>query len=884
MYRPFTKLVAIVTFLMAGLAQATTPIPPKLRLGNAVKPVKYSADLKLVPGESSFSGSIDVDVEVLKATPLLWLNAADIAVKTAAVKSRGKAQEAAIIPGGEDFVGLQFQKTLPAGRAALHIEYSGRISDKSSAGIFSSKDDKDLYLFTQFESIDARRAFPCFDEPSFKSPWQLTLHVKKEHTAVANTPVLSETDEAAGMKRVVFAPSKPLPSYLVAFAVGPFEIVDGGKAGKNQVPVRIITPRGKSYQAKYAAEVTRTIVERLEDYFGIPYPFEKLDSVAVPLTFGFGAMENAGLVTYDQTLILSDPAIDTIQRQRGYAGVAAHELAHQWLGDLVTMAWWDDTWLNEAFATWTSSKILAEWKPEWNSRLGDLGAKFGAMEQDSLVSTRKIRQPIETKDDISNAFDGITYQKGSAVIRMFESWVGESQFQRGVHSYLNRYAFRNARVGDFLDSISSAGKPQLTQAFSTFLEQPGFPVISVTLKCGAEPSVALGQKRYLPIGSSGANSQVWQVPVCVRYQTSGGTQQECFLLDKAGAEFKLARATGCPDLLSANDAASGYYVTSYQGDLQARLLEHSNDFLNAAERRTLLNDLQQLAGAGDLKASIVLAAVPFFARAPERQIVAQARAVSADARKLLPANLMPNYARFVTRVFGDRAQQLGWTAKPGEDVETRLLRANLVPFVARNGEDRTLQIEARRLADGWLAERKGVDPDMLGGVLSITAAFGDRSFFDKLVEGLKGTPDLQQRQEIISAIGSFRDPEIAKASLDLLIHSDLEMRETAFLLFGPLGEPATERLPFDFVKANYDELLKRAPSGGGFDFGAILPFVGQGFCDTSSEEEFAAYFAERSKNFTGGPRNYQQALEGIRLCRAQKAAQGADIAEFFAKQ
>ena len=218
--------------------------------------------------------------------------------------------------------------------------------------------------------------------------------------------------------------------------------MDAGKAGEQHIPVRIVTPKGKANQAKYAAEVTATIIDRLENYFGIPYPFDKCDNVAIPLTFGFGAMENVGMVTYAQNLILSDPAIDTEERQRDYASVAAHELAHQWFGDLVTLAWWDDTWLNEAFATWTYAKILAEWKPEWHSRLSDLNGKFGAMGEDSLVAARKIRQPIESKDDISNAFDGITYQKGAGVIRMFESWVGEKKFQSGVTAYLKRYASR----------------------------------------------------------------------------------------------------------------------------------------------------------------------------------------------------------------------------------------------------------------------------------------------------------------------------------------------------------------------------------------------------------------------------------------------------------
>ena len=638
---------------------------PKLRLPDDIRPVKYAADLTLIPGDKTFSGVIDIDVDLVKPASLIWLNSTELTIRQATIAS----QPAAIEPGNDDFVGLRAAKILSPGPARIHIVYQGKINQKGSAGIFEGLDGKQPYLFTQFESIDARRAFPCFDQPDFKTPWQITVHVPKDHAAVSNTSPVSETAEPNGMKKVVFAPTRPLPSYLVAIAVGPFDFVDAGKAGKNHIPVRIVTPKGKANQAKYAAEVTATIIDRLENYFGIPFPFEKCDNVAIPLTFGFGAMENAGMVTYAQNLILSDPAIDTEQRQRSYAGVAAHELAHQWFGDLVTLAWWDDTWLNEAFATWTSSKIIAEWKPEWHSRLSDLAGKFGAMGEDSLVAARKIRQPIVTKDDISNAFDGITYQKGASVIRMFESWVGEQKFQAGVTAYLKRYSYKNARVSDFLDSIAATGQPQLTRAFSTYLEQPGFPLISVKLNCTAAPALSLTQKRYLPAGSTGNASQVWQTPVCVRYQTAQGDQKECFLLDKPAAEFRLTHATSCPAALSANADAAGNYITRYDSALLPKLL--AGDYLNAAERMTLLNDLTSLLNAGEIPQGEVLTAAAAFAKSPERQIVRLAQGAVGETRRFLPADLLPNYARFVQATFGARARRLGWSAQPGEDFRYR---------------------------------------------------------------------------------------------------------------------------------------------------------------------------------------------------------------------
>src|ERR1039458_2916559 len=415
------------------------------------------------------------------------------------------------------------------------------------------------------------------------------------------------------------------------------------------------------------------------------------------------------------------------------------------------------------------------------------------MEADSLVAARKIRQPIETKDDIANAFDGITYQKGASVIRMFESWVGEKKFQAGVTAYLKRYSYKNARAGDFLDTIAATGQPQLTRAFSTYLEQPGFPVISATLNCSAAPALSLTQKRYLPTGSAGNASQVWQTPVCVRYQTAKGDQKECFLLDKPAARFRLTRATACPANLSANADAAGNYITRYDSALLAKLL--AGDYLNTAERMTMLNDLTSLLNAGEIPQADVLAAAAAFAQAPERQIVALAQGVVFETRRFLPTGLLPNYARFVQQTFGARADRLGWSAKPGEDSDTAFQRVSIVPFVASQGDSPALRDQARRLAAEWLKTRQGIDPNMVDPVLTNAAQFADRALFDTMTAELAKTTDRQQRSRIIGAMASFHDPAIARAAMDMVIHSAIDIRESLSLLVGPLSARETQKLP-----------------------------------------------------------------------------------------
>src|SRR5215467_1904096 len=410
--------------------------PPKLRLTEKeqVAPTRYQIELTLDPKKDTFSGAIIITLSVNSPVQLLSLNAHNITVQDESITAGGKSFLAEPVFGNDDFLGFGLDDPLPAGSAEIRIRYTGRVRQGETSGIFRAQDQNNDYILTQFESTNARDAFPCFDEPSYKVPWQLTLHIPKDDKAVSNTPVgVQKTD--GGTSTYIFKETKPLPSYLIAFGVGPFEFVDAGQAGANHAPVRIVTAKGRAGEARYAAEVTASILTRLEEYFSIPFPYEKSDQVAVPVTGGFGAMENAGMVTYGQNLILARPETDTIDRKRTYVQVAAHELSHQWFGDLVTTEWWNDIWLNEALATWMQQKLLAEWKPEWKTRVEDVEAKLHAQAEDSLVTARKIRQGIETKDDIGNAFDGITYLKGAAVIGMFEAWMGPETFRKGVQRY-----------------------------------------------------------------------------------------------------------------------------------------------------------------------------------------------------------------------------------------------------------------------------------------------------------------------------------------------------------------------------------------------------------------------------------------------------------------
>lgn len=858
--------------------------PPELRLPSTVAPTAYQVHLTLDPAKPDFSGHINIKIDVREPVNLIWLNGTDISISQATLKAGGRTMTAKAIPGGTDFVGLQFDSQAPAGAADLDIEYTGKVRQHDSSGVFHMSENGNDYLFTQFESTDARGAFPCFDEPSYKVPWQLTLDVPAKDDAVSNTPIVKNATQG-DRKTYTFKQTKPLPSYLIAFAVGQFDFVPAGYAGKNHVPVRIVTPKGHAADAKYAAEITATILTRLEDYFGIPYPFEKSDQVAVPSTFGFGAMENAGMVTYSQTILLANPERDTTMRQRECASVEAHELAHQWVGDLVTTAWWNDIWLNEAFATWMEQKIIAEWKPEWKTRVEDVNSKLGAEAEDSLVSARKIRQEIKTKDDISNAFDAITYQKGAAVIGMFESWVGTEPFRKGVQAYLKRYAFKNATAPEFLDSISSVTKKDVTQPFSTFLNQAGVPLVSVALDCGnGQPTLHLQQQRFLPLGSKGSPDQLWQIPVCIRYGSGNTGDSACDLVTQAKADWTL-KAKTCPAWVQANNKALGYYRVDYDRSLMSGLTKGDiEQRLPAAERVDFIGNAQALAGAGKMSLGDALALVKVFHADPERYVVERTLALALQPRlHLVPDNLISNYQKFLRDNFGARAHELGWTPKPGESDDVRLLRPTLVPDVATYAGDEELAKEGRELATKWLHDPSAVDPNMVNAVLRTAAYYGDKSLFEQYLASYKETKDRQERQRLLRSMAAFRDPAAIQALDQAVLSGDIPMVQGGgYVLLGAgQGSKATRHIPFNFLKTHYDQIMKERPTGGGFDFGGELPQVGATFCDAQSRDALKSFFEPRIGNLTGGPRTLSQVLESIDVCIAQKQAEQPSVESFL---
>ncbi|RKH39955.1 M1 family metallopeptidase [Corallococcus sicarius] len=874
---------AVETPPVSASAAQAAPTPPALRLPDDVRPTNYAIVLKVDPKAATFEGTVDIALDVKNPTQVVWLHGKGLIVKEATLEQGGITQPVKPSSAGEDFLGLSLEKPLVVGGAKLHIVYTGTASERETSGAFRVNEGGDWYVYTQLEPLGARRVFPSFDEPGFKVPWQLTFHVPEGNVAVTNTPQLAEEAGAQGWRIFRFAPTQPLPSYLIAFGVGPFDFLPARDAGQKQVKTRIITPRGRASEGAWAAKVTPDILERLEAYFGIPYAFEKLDVLAVPLLGG--AMENPGLVTFNTRLILAKPEEDSVRRQRAFATVQVHELAHQWFGDLVTMAWWDDLWLNESFASWMEARIVESWQPTWDAAVERVQERNDALDADSAVSARFIRQPIRDSGDIQNAFDGITYAKGSAVLGMTEAWLGQDVLQKGIQRYLKAHAGRNATAKDFLEALAAESGKDVASVMNSFLDQTGAPFITATLLCdGGKPRVGLSQQRYVRLGSTPPAPQLWKVPVCVKYPGSSGKDvTACTLMTEAKAELPLPETKTCPAWVFPNADGAGYYRVRLAEDTRAKLMKTGLMKLSRAERVVLLGDALALAQAGALPAADALSLLTRVAEDPDRQVLgAGLELLELVAPRMLTEAQLPERTRFIRDTFGARARKLGFKPRPGESEDTRLMRPRLLELAGNEGEDPKLIAEARALADQWLKDRRSVSVEVVDPVLAI-AAKHDPAFGTKLREALRTEKDRFQRQMMLGGLSNFRDTQQVQENLKLLLDPQQDIRENLWLLFGASRHASSRAVAYDFVKNHYDTLVGTEARPGllpeGMD--SRLPMMGMGACDAAQRQDLEAFFGPRSQKIPGSERHFQRMLENVDQCIALKEAQGASLQSFL---
>lgn len=867
---------------------APAPAPVSMRLSATVLPQAVRLHLDVDPDQPRHRGEVEVDLLLkapLPAPGAIQLHARDLQLgevwlDIGAKRWRGRARQV-----DAERVELRFDRALPAGPALLHITFAGRLAEQDVYGLFRQQEDSPAGAqwgaYTQFQAIGARRAFPLFDEPGWKLPWTLSLTVPQRLTAVSNMPVAAEQAVRPGFKRVDFQPTPPLPSYLLAFGVARLAAVDAGTAGRQAVPVRFMVPEGRQADAVFAASITGRIVGALEDWFDMPYPYAKLDSLALPLTSVFEAMEHPGLVTYAASVLLASPAEHTPRFERNHVSIAAHELAHQWFGNLVTPAWWDDLWLNESFASWLGDKVSNTVQPDWPWQASLQVARASAMRADRLASARSIEQPVVRDEDMGNLWDAITYEKGQAVLGMFEAWTGPEAFRDGVRRFLRRHAWGSATSDDFFQALA-ATDPALPAAVRSFTRQGGIPRLQVRLQCdGGPPRLALAQSRLLPIatktGAPAVPAQTWQLPLRVR--TPAGDSR--LLMATPEATLPLPDAT-CPAWVQANADGSGYWRAVYDGDGLLRLAAAPG--LSVGEWLALLDDAVGLHGAQDIDNRQAVALVRAGAAQPPGEVQAAAAALLLHLQPLAEgagndAQAARNaQAALWQAAFGARARRLGWLPQPGDSADDRLLRPLLVPLVARLGEDGALRDQALQLARAWLADRASLPAELRLPVLA-AAALADGvgsgvALFEPLLAATRASTVRTERGDLMAALGHFRQPALAARARALLLEPQVDLRDSLWPLLRAQAEHTPTRADaLDFVLRQWPLIGPRL----GEEDKLKLVHQFRGGCSEDEARRLEAGFHGSMGRVTGGRLALARSVEAVRLCSAWRARQGSRL-------
>ncbi|MDP6675118.1 MAG: M1 family metallopeptidase [Gammaproteobacteria bacterium] len=866
------------------------------RLPDTVRPEHYRLDLTIIPDTDHFSGHTAIDIEIIQPVSTIWLHGKDLDIASAVVTTNGgrtlPATYSEVTTDG--MARLDFAEELQPQHATINFDYTAPFKATLN-GLYKVKVGEDSYGFTQFESIYARRAFPSFDEPRFKTPFDISVTTRSAYSAFSNTLSTDEIKLDNDLKKISYATTKPLPTYLVAFAVGPLDVVEWtpippSTLRDQPIPLRGLAARGQGKRMAWALENTAELLEWLEEYFAIAYPYDKLDIVAVP-DFASGAMENAGLITYREPLLLFGDR-PSINMQRRYAMTHAHELSHQWFGNLVTMPWWDDIWLNEAFASWIQAKAAHDWSKEYKFDRNTQARAINAMSADSLITARQIRQPVNNSGDIVTAFDGITYLKGAGVLQMIERYLGENNFREGIRNYMREHAFGSATVYDLIAALTKAtqkdtsGNKDVKGVFESFLFQPGVPYVDVAMHCDTDKvTVALAQERYLPLGSAGDRNKTWKIPACLAWGTGTERSEECVLLTEKKQTVSLSTSGECPAWLMPNAGGAGHFRWNLDADGMQALLEVFNTALDAQERISLVDSLIAGVYNGSIPVGTLVEMLPDISAAKERTVVTSPLGIY---RRIL-TQLLSDDLRETARNHADAILTPRLAALDGADgaeskVEATMLRRYLVDFLALDVRSVDLRNQLKEAAHQYIGYQAdgalhldALDPDVLTTALIVAVQDSDHSFTDALIEQLKASDNQRLRQAIITALAKAIDPDVIRKSRALVMSDAVRSNELQNWLSLILNHDSRdENLPW--VQKNLDLILKSGSDRIARD--APRSF-GKWFCSDEDAAQLKTMFESRVDDYIGSRRVYEQTLESIDLCTAFKKGQSDNAAEYF---
>jgi puromycin-sensitive aminopeptidase len=793
-----------------ALDQAANPH----RLPRDVVPRRYELTLAPDLAGASFTGAVAAAVDVVAPTDRVVLNAIELEIDEAWVEIDGRRVVATVTLDDEaERATLALPETLPQGTATVNLRFRGTLNDKLRGFYRSTFTDgagnERTLACTQMESTDARRAFPCWDEPDFKAAFGVTLVVADGLLAISNGAEVSRAATDDGRVAVRFADTIPMSTYLVAFVVGPLEISDATDV--DGTALRVVHPPGKGHLTKFALEVGAFCLRYFGDWFAIEYPGDKLDLVAIP-DFAFGAMENLGCITFRERLLLVDPATSTQAERQSVVDVIAHEIAHMWFGDLVTMKWWNGIWLNEAFATFMEMKATDAFRPDWQ-RWVDFGlSRSTAFDTDTLAATRPIEFPVVSPADADGMFDVLTYEKGASVVRMLEQYLGEEPFRGGLRRYMARHQLGNTETTDLWDALEEETGEPVRRIADTWIFQGGYPGVTVEVVDGnggggptLGPTLRLSQQRFTFARSD--EGERWAVPLVVGARTNGTTEVHKLLLDGDSSELSLSSPA---DWVNANLGANGFYRVRYSDALRDQLVACRHD-LSPLERYVLVDDALAGVLAGTIDATTFLALAEQFSDETDLSVWERLVGGLATLERLLDEPARQRFAARVRTLLTPVRSGLGDDPAPDDDDRTRTLRGLLLGAAATLADDETALDLCRSRLDTYLANSAALDPSLGAAALSASATHGDIALHERLLAAFRTASNPQERERLLFSLARFRDAECLRRTLELGLSGEVRTQDAPYLLREAITNRSNGVTAWRFVVERWDDVLARFP-------------------------------------------------------------------------
>ncbi|HWG21481.1 MAG TPA: M1 family metallopeptidase [Terracidiphilus sp.] len=849
----------------ACLSFASAPLARAQRLPQTIRPEHYALTLAPDLKAASFTGVEQIALDVKEPTSSVTLNSLEIEYQSVTIRAGGNEQTASVSSDKEkEQTTFTFPRQIPAGKATLSIHYTG-ILNNELRGFYLSKTAHRNYAVTQFESTDARRAFPGFDEPAFKAAFDITLIVDKGDTAISNTAIESDTPGPGADKHTLkFGTTPKMSTYLVAFLVGDFQCTHGEEDG---VKIGVCSTPDKVQLTHYGLEVAKYVLHYYDDYFGIHYPLKKLDLIGLP-DFEAGAMENFGAITYRETALLIDPKTATIGAQIEVSEVIAHEMAHQWFGDLVTMQWWDNIWLNEGFATWMETKPVAAMHPEWNIDQEEAAQLDGVLDLDAQPTTRAIRAKADTREEIEQMFDGISYGKAGAVLNMVENYLGKETFRKGVYNYLAAHQYANATAEDFWGAQTATSHKPVDKIMESLVSQPGEPIVTFGEPAGGK--VEVSQRRFFlsPSIKTGP-AQKWTIPVCFK----SGAEPDCKLLAPGATSLNAPAGS----LFFANAGGRGYYRSAYPANKYAALVKEVETGLKPTERIDLLGDEWAQLRANDATVGDYLNLVEAVKSDQNSQVISTALNSVGSIYERVAATPQERaaIAEWLRNNFGPEYARLGPPAAE-DSSNKRELRSTLFHVLGFDGKDPSVLAQAKEIAEKYLNDPASVDPTLGQTALSVAARNGDAELFDKLqhVYETSHVPELQDGA--LRLLARFENPELAQRAMDYAISDKVRNQDAAIQFAIELSMPATRDQAWKYVQDHWDAIhALLTPELGN----ALVGSTGS-FCSAEARDDVQQFFA--AHKVASADQAIKHSIERINGCIELRRLQEPNLEKWIA--